>query len=80
MDIISAISDLLYTDAMNLCGQDPTCIELSQLQCRLLDEIEAQAGQDLSEKLLAVTEELMDCERLHYFLSGLRLGAELLNF
>ena len=80
MDIITGISDLLYEDAMDLCGQDPTYIELSRLQGRILNKIEAQGGEELVSKLLDAMEERTAYERLNYFFHGLRLGAELLRF
>lgn len=80
MDIISEISDLLYEDAMDLCGHDPKYVELTKLQGRLLDQIEKLAGEELVKKLIAAQGECMDYERLNYFLHGLRLGAELLNY
>ena len=79
MDILYEISQLLYEDSSNLENRNPNYVALRNLEARHFDQIASALGQEETDKLIDIQEEIELIDKLRCFLYGLRLGIALLE-
>ncbi len=72
--------ETLYHDLMEEKGPDtPEYRENRKIRELLLEDIQKAMGEDMAEKVTAVYTDRENLENYRYFLSGLRMGLELLR-